>query len=94
MDRGRDGDGGQLVAEPEPVELAHGVWQQVDADAERRSSRARSMTVDVEAPGVQVERGGQAADARAGDEDRFQFMTPALGEPRVHKSNTDLAHKL
>ena len=33
--RGRHGDPGQLVAEPELVELAHGVRQEVDADAER-----------------------------------------------------------
>ena len=30
----------QLVAQSELVELAHRVWQQVDADAERPSSRA------------------------------------------------------
>ena len=37
---GRHGDPGQLVAEPQRVQLAHGVRQEVDADAKRAKVRA------------------------------------------------------
>ena len=56
-------------AQAQLVELAHRVRQQVDADAERRGSPRPTRTPHGEARGVQAERGGQPADAGAGDQD-------------------------
>ena len=71
---GCHGDPGQLVAEPQLVELAHGVRQEVDADAQRAEVRAFDDG-HVDATGMECECGGQAADARSGNENVFSHVS-------------------
>ena len=80
-DRRSDRYGGQVAAESEPVEFAHCVGQQVDADAERLQFAGPLDDRDVEAPLSQAERGGQSADACPCDEYRFPAHDSTVGEP-------------
>ena len=67
---GGDADRGQVVEEAELGQLAHGVGQDVDADAQLLHGRGRLVDLDVVEAGV-VEREGQrhAADAAPDDGD-------------------------
>ena len=65
--RGRNGDPRQFTAEPEFVELAYGVWQQVDAHAQRAKVGAFDDGC-VDAAGVQCDRSGQSADSGPGNQ--------------------------
>jgi hypothetical protein len=59
------------VAEPQLVEFAYRVGQQVDADSERFQIVCLFDDRDVEAALLQSERRGQSADACPGDENRL-----------------------
>ena len=65
---GRDGDLRQLVAQSELIELADGVWQQVDADAQRPQVRGAFENGRIDAAGVQCQCGGQPADPATGNQ--------------------------
>jgi hypothetical protein len=65
---GRDGDLRQLVTEPKRIEFAHGVRQQVDADAERPQVRRAFEDGRFDATGVQCQGGGQPANPAAGNQ--------------------------
>ena len=64
-----DGGCGQRRFEAEAGEDAHGACLDVDADAERPELAHGLEDFDVEAGALQAHRGGQAADAGAGDDD-------------------------
>ncbi len=78
---GRDGAPAQVVEQPERVELAHGVRQQVDADAERAHLAGGLEHVDLDTDLVEPERGREPADAAADHHD----VQP--GTPRAHSTS-------
>ena len=67
---------GQFVGEPERIELAHGVGQQVDSDAQRLDAIDALEHPDGEAGTVQAQRGRQAADSSTGDDDIVHRTQP------------------
>ena len=73
--------GAQLAEEAERVKLAHGVREQVDADAEGPQLGRRVEEVDLHAGLVQAQGGGQASDPGADD-----HATPD-GSHRRHRTS-------
>ena len=71
-----------LRAEAELGELAHRVRQQVDADAERLQLGRGVDQLRLDARRVQAERGGQARDPGARDEDTHRTTLHVKDEPR------------
>ena len=62
---GRDRLAGELIAQTQLDQLAHGVRLDVDADADRTQLRHGLVDARLDARGVQGERGSQSADAAA-----------------------------
>ena len=62
-------EGEQLVEQVQTFEHAHGVRQEVDADPERAQLAHRLVDLHLDARLVQRERGDEATDAPAGDDD-------------------------
>src|SRR5262245_33738002 len=63
-----DGAGYERVLQAKLAQLAHGMWQQVDADAERMDLRCRLEYTARDASLVQAERQREPADAAAHDQ--------------------------
>jgi len=74
---GRNRGCGQHVMQSEVGQFAHGMGQQIDADAQRLRCGNGLEDTAVDADLVQAQRGCQAGDAAAGDQD------PCHVSPRV-----------
>jgi hypothetical protein len=94
---GRDGDLRQLVAQPERIQLADGVRQQVDPHAQRPQVRGAFENGRPDAACVQRQCGGQPANATTCN----QYVSHVVSFPRYpglastsYKSNIDMSQKL
>ena len=80
-----DGGCGQRGFEAEAGEDADGARLDVDADAQRPQLAHRLEHLDIEAGAIEAHRGGEAADAGAGDDDLHRALGSRLN-PRYSRA--------